>query len=136
MMKNMRNKQYGIGFVGWCSILGILAFFVLLSLRVMPLYSEKFQIISAMESVANRPGSDKSSKSDLRKYFQKNIDVTTNSERFDTTTIKDLVNVVTDKKTKKRYLHVAYEGRNVFVKDLEFLLVFDHKVELGGSGDE
>ena len=136
MMKNMRNKQYGIGFVGWCSILGIVAFFVLLTLRVMPLYSEKFQIIKAMESVANRPDSGKLSKSDLRKFFQKNIDVTSNSKRFNTITIKDLVNVVTDKKTKKRYLHVAYEGRNVFVKDLEFLLVFDHKVELGGSGDE
>lgn len=135
-MKNMRNKQYGIGFVGWCSILGIVAFFVLITLRVMPLYSEKFQIVKAMESVANRPGSDKLSKSDLRKYFQKNIDVTTNSRRFNTITIKDLVNVVTDKKTKKRYLHVAYEGRNVFVKDLEFLLVFDHKVELVGSAGE
>ncbi len=136
MMKNMRNKQYGIGFVGWCSILGILAFFVLLTLRVMPLYSEKFQIIKSMESVANRPDSGKLSKSDLRKFFQKNIDVTSNSKRFNTITIKDLVNVVTDKKTKKRYLHVAYQGRNVFVKDLEFLLVFDHKVELGGSGGE
>jgi len=136
MMKNMRNKQYGIGFVGWCSILGILAFFVLLTLRVMPLYSEKFQIIKSMESVANRPDSGKLSKSDLRKFFQKNIDVTSNSKRFNTITIKDLVNVVTDKKTKKRYLHVAYQGRNVFVKDLEFLLVFDHKIELGGSGGE
>ena len=135
-MKNMRNKQYGIGFVGWCTILGVVAFFVLLTLRVMPLYSEKFQITKAMESVANRPGADKLSKSDLRKYFQKNIDVTTNSRRFNTITIKDLVNVVTDKKTKKRYLHVAYEGRNVFVKDLEFLLVFENKVELVGSAGE
>ncbi len=135
-MKNMRNKQNGIGFAGWCSILGILAFFVLLTLRVMPLYSEKFQIITAMESVANKPKAKGMSTTALRKLFQKNIDATTNSTRFDTTTIKGLVNVIKDKKTKKRYLHVAYEGRNVFVKDLEFLLVFDHKVELGGSGDE
>ncbi len=132
----MRNKQNGIGFVGWCSILGILAFFVLLTLRVMPLYSEKFQIITAMESVANKPKAKEMSKTDLRKLFQKNIDATTNSTRFNTLTIKNLVKVVKDKKTKKRYLHVTYEGRNVFVKDLEFLLPFDHKVELGGSGDE
>ena len=136
-MKNMRNKQYGIGFVGWCSILGTLAFFVLFTLRAMPLYSEKFQITKAMESTAHQPKAKGMSKTDLRKTFQKNIDVTSNSRRFNTITIKDLVKVVTDKKTKKRYLHVAYEGRNVFVKDLEFLLVFDHKVELvGGSGDE
>lgn len=135
-MKNMRNKQNGIGFVGWCSILGILAFFVLLTLRVMPLYSEKFQIITAMESVANKPKAKTMSTTDLRKLFQKNIDATTNSKRFNTLTIKNLVKVVKDKKTKKRYLHVAYDGRNVFVKDLEFLLVFDHKVELSGSGGE
>jgi len=135
-MKKMRNKQYGIGFVGWASILGVLAFFVLLTLRVMPLYSEKFQIIKAMESVANRPNAKGMSKTEVRKFFQKNIDVTSTSTRFTLKTIKGLVNVVTDKKSKKRYLHVAYEGRNVFVKDLEFLLVFDHKVELGGSGDE
>lgn len=135
-MKNMRNKQYGIGFVGWCSILGILAFFVLITLRVMPLYSEKFTVIKAMESVAKRPNSGEMSRSDLRKIFQKNIDVTSNSRRFNTITIKDLVKVVTDKKTKKKYLHVAYEGRNKFVKDLNFVLIFDHKVELGGSGGE
>jgi len=135
-MKKMRNKQYGIGFVGWASILGVLAFFVLLTLRVMPLYSEKFQIIKAMESVANRPNAKGMSKTEVRKFFQKNIDVTSTSTRFTLKTIKGLVNVVTDKKSKKRYLHVAYEGRNVFVKDLEFLLVFDHKVELGGSGGE
>jgi len=122
-MKNMRNKQNGIGFVGWCSILGILAFFVLLTLRVMPLYSEKFQIITAMESVANKPKAKGMSITDLRKLFQKNIDATTNSTRFNTLTIKNLVKVVKDKKTKKRYLHVAYDGRNVFVKDLEFFAV-------------
>jgi hypothetical protein len=135
-MKNMRNKQYGNGFVGWCSILGIVAFFVLLTLRVMPLYSEKYQIIKSMEGTANQPNAKGMSKTELRKIFQKNIDVTSNSKRFRVNTIKDLVKVVKDKKTGKRYLHVAYEGRNVFVKDLEFLLVFDHKVELGGSGDE
>jgi len=135
-MKNMRNKQYGIGFVGWCSIFGVLAFFVLISLRIFPLYSEKFQIMSAMKSVAKQPKSGEMSKSDLRKIFQKNIDITSNSRRFNTITIKDLVKVFTEKKTKKRYLHVAYEGRNKFVKDLEFVLIFDHKVELGGSGGE
>ena len=66
-MKNMRNKQYGIGFVGWCSILGILAFFVLFILRVMPLYSEKFQITKAMESTAHQPKAKGMSKTDLRK---------------------------------------------------------------------
>lgn len=37
---------------------------------------------------------------------------------------------------KKKYIHVAYEGRNEFIKDIKFLLEFDRKVELGGSGSE
>lgn len=135
-MKNMINKQYGIGFLGWTSILIVLAFFVLITLRIFPLYTEKLSIIGVMETVVNLPKSATMSTTELRKIFQKNIDIQTSSRRFNTKTIKKLVKVVKDKKTKKKYLHVAYEGRNVFIKDIEFLLVFDHKLELGGSGDE
>jgi len=136
-MKNMRNKQRGIGALGWVSILGVLAFFVLFGLRIFPLYTEKFTVISAMESVANRTDAAKLSKTEVRKYYRINFELSSNTGRFSKAAeLKKLVNIVTDRKTKKRYIHVAYEGKNVFVKDLKFLLEFDHKVELGGSGGE
>ena len=134
MMKNMRNKQHGIGFVGWVAILGILAFFVLMTLRIFPLYNEKFTVISAMHSVASQPNAAKLPTKDVRKYFLRNMQISSNTVRFTGKTVKNLVKVVTDKKTKKRYIHVAYEGRNIFLKDISFLIVFDNKVELGGSG--
>jgi len=134
MMKNMRNKQYGIGFIGWCTILGILAFFVLMGLRLFPLYNEKFTVISAMHAVANQPNAAKMSTKDVRKFFLRNMEISSNTVRFTDSSVKDLVKVITDKKTKKRYIHVAYEGRNVFVKDLQFLIEFDREIELGGSG--
>ena len=137
MMKNMRNKQHGIGFLGWASILGVLAFFVLIGLRLFPLYTEKMTVISAMKSVAERPDSEKLSKADVRKYYRINFELSSNSGRFSNVKeLKKLVNVVTDKKTKKKYIHVAYDGKYVFVKDLLFLIEFDKKIELGGSGDE
>ncbi len=136
-MKNMRNKQRGIGALGWVSILGVLAFFVLFGLRIFPLYTEKMTVITAMKSVANRPDAAKLSKADVRKYYRINFELSSNSGRFSKATeLKKLVNVVTDRKTKKRYIHVAYEGKNVFVKDLKFLLEFDQQIELGGSGGE
>ncbi len=135
MMKNMRNKQYGIGFLGWTSILGVLAFAVLLGLRIFPLYNEKFTVISAMNSVANQPNAAKMTSAEVRRYFQRNMEIA-NTTRFTDKTTKDLVKVETDKKTKKRYLHVVYEGRNDFVKDIKLLIEFDHSVELGGSGGE
>jgi len=136
MMKNMRIKQRGIGFVGWSTILGVLAFFVLIGLKLFPLYSEKLTVITAMKGVANQPNVASMSKSEVRRLFTKNIDVQSNIERFNVKGGQKLINIVTDKKTKKKYIHVAYEGRNLFVKDLTLLLVFDHKVELPASRGE
>ena len=137
MMKNMKNKQYGIGAVGWITILGVLAFFVLIVLRLFPLYSEKITVLSAMDSVANRPDIKTMSSSQIRKAIRINIEVSSNSERFSNPKhLKNLVKVVKDKKTKKKYIQITYEGRNKFVKDIVLVLVFDHKKEIGGSGGE
>lgn len=132
-MNNLSNKQRGIGFLGWTTILGVFACFVLLGLRIFPLYNEKFTVISSMNSVANQPNAAKMSIKDIRKYFLRNMEIA-NTTRFTDRSVKKLAMVVTDKKTKKRYLHVVYEGRNVLVKDIKLLIEFDHMVELGGSG--
>jgi len=130
----MRNKQYGIGFLGWSSILGVLAFFVLIAVRIFPLYSEKLTVLTAMDSVANRPDIKTMSSKQIRTSLRKNIEISSNSERFSNEKLlKNLVKLATDKKTKKKYMRVVYEGRNKFVKDLEFVLIFDHKVELGAK---
>ena len=134
MMQNLRNKQYGIGFLGWSTILGVAAFILLIILRVYPLYNEKLTVISSMNSVAEKPGAAKLSTKDVRKFFLRNMEISSNTVKFTDDSVKDLVKVVTDKKTKKKYIKVAYEGRNIFVKDLEFLIVFDQTIELGGSG--
>lgn len=136
-MQNLRNKQHGIGFLGWTSILGVLALFVLIGLRIFPLYSEKMTVLTVMGNVANLPNAKTLSTKDIRLSFRKNMDVAANSDRWSNDKIvKNLVKVVTDKKTKKRYIHVAYESRNVFIKDIKFLIEFDHKLELGGSASE
>ena len=134
-MQQMKNKQYGIGFLGWTLILGVMACFILFGLRAFPLYNEKITVISNMKSIASRPNADKMSVKDIRKYFLRNMEIA-NTTRFTDQSVKKLAKVVTDKKTKKRYLHVAFEARNNLVKDLNLLLIFDHKVQLGGTKDE
>jgi hypothetical protein len=134
-MVQMKNKQYGIGFQGWTLIIGVLACFSLFGLRVFPLYNEKITVISNMKNIASRPNADKMSVKDIRKYFLRNMEIA-NTTRFTDQSVKKLATVMTDKKTKKRYLRVAYEGRNDLVKDIKLLLIFDHKVQLGGTEDE
>ncbi len=129
-MKNMKIKQRGIGFIGWCSVLGVLAFFILTGLRIFPLYTEKFAVIKAMESAAKQPDAANLSKGEVRRNFQKNVEINSNTLRF--TKEKDLKRMVKIVKNKeKKYIHVAYEGRNEYIKDIKFLLEFNHKVELG-----
>lgn len=136
-MQNLRNKQHGIGFLGWSSILGVLAFFVLTGLRIFPLYTEKLAVIAAMEGAASRPNAKTLTTKEIRRSFQKNVEINSNTIRFSSEkNLKNLVKVVTDKKSKKKYLHVVYEGRNKYIKDIKFLLEFDHKVEIGGTDDK
>ena len=57
-MKNMVKKQRGVTFIGWCIILAIIGFFVLITLRLFPLYNEMFEVITAMKSVGTRNGAE------------------------------------------------------------------------------
>ena len=101
-MQNLRNKQHGIGFLGWTSILGVLALFVLIGLRIFPLYSEKMTVLTVMGNVANLPNAKTLSTKDIRLSFRKNMDVAANSDRWSNDKIvKNLVKVVTDKKRKR-----------------------------------
>jgi len=56
-MKLPIKKQSGLTFIGLCIVLAIIVVFVLFGLRVFPLYNEKLQIESAINSVVNQPDS-------------------------------------------------------------------------------
>ena len=136
-MKNMIKKQEGVTFIGWCIILAIIAFFVLITLRLFPLYNEKMQVISAMKSVSSRPGISDESDRDILKQFMRTAQVG-GSNRFNDKTIRELAFVEKPKeKGGNKTLTVQFEARNKFFDDIEFVLVFDETYELrGGSTGE
>lgn len=132
-MKKMIKQQHGMTFLGWCIVLAIIGFFVLLTLRLFPLYNEKFIVISAMKSVAERPGIDKKSDSDILKQFLRTVQVG-GSNRFNDKTIKELADI--EKPATKggpKVLTVEFEARNVFFQDIDFVLNFNHSVDLTGK---
>ncbi len=132
-MKNMIKKQRGIGAAGWLTILGLIAFFVLLGLRLFPLYNEKMITVAAMNSVANRPDAAKLSKRDVVKTFLKNVQVG-GSRRFDDKYAKDHVEVLKPKKSgEPKMLRVHFEVRNEFFQDVKFVLEFDRSMPLRGN---
>ena len=132
-MKKMINSQRGVTFLGWCIILGIIAFFVMITLRLFPLYNEKITVMTAMKSVAARPGISSASDADVLKQFLRTVQVG-GSQRFNDTTVKEYAYVEKPQsKDDTRSLVVQFETRNKFFQDIEFVLNFDNSVELTGQ---
>ena len=132
-MKSAKSRQQGMTLPGIVIVLAIIAITVLFTLRIIPLYSEKMTVVSAMNTIAKRPDADSMSVEEIRKYFLRNIEATSNIDRFTDTTVKEMVKVEKPgSKGRKRILHVTYQATNVLFRDLNLLLIFDEKMELSG----
>ncbi len=130
MMKNQR----GITFLSWCIIFAVFGFFVLIGLRLFPLYNEKMGVIASMNSVASRTDAGKLTAYDVRKYFLRNTDINS-VRRFNDANVRDHVTIEKASRAgEPKSMRVQYEARNKFVADLEFVLVFDRSVPLSGEG--
>jgi uridine kinase len=129
-MKKIQSSEKGISFLAIVMILAVAGFFLLFALRLFPLYNEKFVVNTTMDNIATRPGAKSLPVRELRKIFLKNMEIA-NSTRFTDKTVKQYVNLV--KKKKQRFLHVSYEAKNVFIKDIGLVLTFDRTVELGAA---
>ena len=133
-MKNLIERQRGVTFIGWCIIFALIGFFVLISLRLFPLYNEMFQVMTAMKSVGSRNGAAEMSTTDALTAFTRTAEVG-GVNRFNSANIKKFATVEKpDSAGDLRKLRVTYEARNVFFDNLYFVLDFDKTVELGGKG--
>lgn len=133
-MNQMINNQRGVTAAGWLTILAVIAVFVMIVLRLFPLYNEKMTVISAMDSVANRPDAAELSKRELLKSFLKNVQVG-GSRRFNDATVKQFVKLGRDKKTGIKTMTVEFENRNIFFQDIYFVMAFKRSVKLRGNED-
>lgn len=128
-MKKLARNQSGVTFLGWVTILAVIAFFVLLVLRLFPLVNEKYQVLTAMKSVANRPDAATLSNEDVYKYFVRTVQIG-GSNRFNIVNVKKMAKVQKASKGEPRSLNVKFEARNEFYKDIKFVLEFDQSVPL------
>lgn len=133
MRVRFRNEK-GLTGMSILFVLAVLAGVVTMGLRLFPLYNEKFQIVSALNTVANQPDAASFTTKTAGKAFMKAINVT-NINRFTDSKIKENLKVIKPKKKgEPRVLHMQYEATNKFVADIDFLLRFDKKIPLTGPG--
>ena len=133
-MKNLIERQRGVTFIGWCIIFALIGFFVLLTLRLFPIYNEMFQVMAAMKSMGSRNGAAEMSTTDVYKNFLRTAQ-TGGENRFTSANIKKFASVEKpDSAGGYRKLRITYESKNIFYDNLYFIMYFDKTVELGGNG--
>ena len=52
------TRQKGMTGIGWLIVLGLIGFFALLTLKMVPSYLEYYKIVSTLESIAEESGFD------------------------------------------------------------------------------
>ncbi len=118
-----RRYQKGMTAIGWLLVLGLIAFFTLITLRLVPLYLEYIKVESVLESLEAEPGITNSSRSEIVGLI---------SRRFDVNDVRNvdpkLVKVSKDKGVLSVSIH--YERREHLLANVDVVATFDKKVEV------
>ena len=119
----LRHSQQGMTFIGIAVILAILAFFVVLVLRLAPSYLEYFSVKSSIDSLKQEPGITQDSALEIKKLLDRRfiINDVKNATKEDVTITKE-GDVTT--------VGIQYEVRNHVLGNVDAVMMFDHSIEL------
>ena len=67
------HQQKGVTAIGWLIILGLIGFFVLLTLKMLPSYMEYYKISSTLETMTKDSGFD--NPTEIRKSAERRFDI-------------------------------------------------------------
>lgn len=123
MKMGLRSRQKGIGWFGLLFVLGVLGFFTVVGMKVLPLYLNQMKIASSVSKVAGDPSNADAEVGELRKSLQRYWDI----ESIDALTPKD----VKVKRTEQgRFLSYDYEAREHLFYNIYVVIHFQADVPL------
>lgn len=124
-MKTLKRQQ-GMTGIGWLIVLGLIAFFVLIALRLFPVYSENFNVVSSLKSLENEPQVTRKSKADILRLI---------INRFQINDVKNATrkNIKISKRGGVLTVSVKYDVKTKLFGDLSLIAEFDESVEVIGN---
>ncbi|MGA9342878.1 MAG: DUF4845 domain-containing protein [Rhodanobacteraceae bacterium] len=123
-----RRKVLGITMIGFLIILIMVGFFAYLAMRLVPVYTEYFGVVKALEQERNEPGAAQKSLYDLRRDLNLKFD----TQYVDETDVPAEAITLT-RATTGATLRVHYERRVPFIYNIELLVTFDKAVLLSNG---
>ena len=120
------HHQSGMTAIGWMLVLGLIAFFTLIMLRLVPIYLEYVKVASTLESLKEQPGIKQQTKSEIVKIV---------SKRFHVNDVKnvDPKKIKVSKERGVMTVGINYERREHLVGNVDVVATFDKQVEVGGN---
>ncbi len=126
-----RNKVEGITLIGFAIVLCVLGFFAYMAMRLIPMYTEYFGVVKAMEQVRQEPGAGQKSLAEIRGSL---------SLKFDTQYVDDATvppsAIQLIRQGSGQTLRISYEKRVPFMYNLDLVGKFDKSVNLSGAGGD
>jgi hypothetical protein len=122
------KKQQGLTAIGWLLVLGVLGFFVIVILKMLPIYNNYFKLQTVLESLGNEQGIYTMSERDLHKL----IDKRNNINMVDKWDPKYLV--IELKQSGAKELHFRYEDRRELFSNIDVVVKFDEYITVTRQG--
>ena len=123
-MKQSPKHQQGLTFISLVFVLALIAFFVLLALKIGPIYLNHSKVVSALAEIEKTPDIEEQSEAEIRGSLNK---------RFDINYVDDVTQDDIKVTRQNDYLKVAieYEVVTKIAGNLSVLVEFNDVIEVG-----
>lgn len=119
------HHQRGMTAIGWLMMMGLIAFFTLITLRLVPIYLEYSKVVSVLESLANEPGIGAKSRASI---------VSLVTKRFNINDVRKvqpkLIKVSKDRGITR--ISIQYERREHLISNIDVVASFNKAIEVPG----
>jgi hypothetical protein len=120
------HHQKGMTAIGWMLVLGLIAFFTLITLRMVPLYLEFGKVASTLESLKEQPNITQQTKSEIVKIVRKRFDIN------DVNNVDPkLIKISKEKGVLK--VGINYERREHLAGNIDIVATFDKQIEVAAN---
>lgn len=116
------SSQQGMTAIGWAIVLGLIAFFTLLTLRLAPVYLENYEVKSVLASLKNEPEIGQKNVREIRNLVDNRLYI----NGVQTVQAKEFQIL---QKGGKTTVSIDYEVRRSFIGNVELLVHFVDSVE-------
>jgi Domain of unknown function (DUF4845) len=122
-MKRYRSNQTGLTFLSVLVILGLIAFFTLLILKIGPIYLDHYKVKTVLASLENEPNLASESIRKVRSLLMRRFDINmVEHVKKEDIAIKKMDGVLT--------VEIDYEVIEPIIGNIDVLVYFDDRIEV------